>query len=111
MEADLIKFYLNAGMREGEPERELGVFKKNCPVSWAKENKLIEGKGELCVVYKVCEKKGILINFPYRGKSIFLHLKSIISCLRHIQIDTLQPLSIYQAAKWLLSESLSRLKI
>lgn len=41
-------------MREGEPDRELGVFKKNCPVSWSRENILIDGKGELCVVFKVC---------------------------------------------------------
>lgn len=50
---DLFKFYLNAGLREGEPEREVSIFKRNCPVTWATDNKLCEGKGEFCAVYKV----------------------------------------------------------
>ena len=50
---DLFKFYLNTGIREGEPEREVSVLNKYCPVTWANENKLSEGMGEFCAVYKV----------------------------------------------------------
>ena len=52
-EQDLMKHYLNIDMKEGEPERDIGIFKKFCPVKWTNNNVLEEGQNDLCVTYKV----------------------------------------------------------
>ncbi len=52
-DADIFKYYSTAALRENEPDRDIGVFKLCCPVSFYGDKKLKLANPDIASTYKV----------------------------------------------------------
>ncbi|KAJ3273051.1 adenylate kinase [Terramyces sp. JEL0728] len=87
-ESDIFKYYCSLNLKDNEPQRELSVYGKYCPVVYYHDKKLVETTMEYAAVYKGTiyyfssfENQTNFVNYPDKYISVKLELPPFNACI------------------------------